>query len=139
MDWGVGLYQEYDRPVYFYQGGRPEIGENDFVLLIYSGDRWFGVYEPEGQPLLGSPIFEFAVTNYHGELSSETISMYIIGFNFVRLTSLLLLYFSAFWDEALKNVTIFVSDPTTNDNPVVSTYRAMLFLCHRVITNNLHP
>lgn len=37
---------------------------------------------------------------------------------FVRLT--FLLYFSAFWDKALTEGTVIVSDPTTKDTPVVS-------------------
>jgi hypothetical protein len=56
------------------------------------------------------------------------MSLYITGFTFVRLTNLLLLYFSAFWDQALQLGTRIVSDPTTNDNPVVSTFRAMIFV-----------
>jgi len=69
VGWGKGLFQEYDRPVYVYQGGSPLIDDdNDAVLLIYSGDRWFGLYQPGGQFLFGEtfePFFKASVMNYH--------------------------------------------------------------------------
>ena len=42
LGWGKGLFQEYDRPVYVYQGGHPLINdsESDATFLIYSGNRW---------------------------------------------------------------------------------------------------
>lgn len=72
LGWGKGLFQEYDRPVYVYQGGHPLINdsESDATFLIYSGNRWFGIREPGGQDLFGENfqiIFKDAVTNYHGK------------------------------------------------------------------------
>jgi len=68
VDWGEGLLQEYDRPVYFYQGGHPKIGDTDLVGLTYSGDRWFGV---QSKALHLSENFQddfkAGVINYHGE------------------------------------------------------------------------
>jgi hypothetical protein len=68
--WGEGFLQEYDRPVYVYQEGNPMIDDSDALFLIYSGDRWFGVYQGGGQFLLSEGFQEYlraAVTNYHGE------------------------------------------------------------------------
>mmetsp|Transcript_2542 Transcript_2542/g.3810 ORF Transcript_2542/g.3810 Transcript_2542/m.3810 type:complete len:648 (+) Transcript_2542:57-2000(+) len=93
VGWGKGLFQEYDRPVYVYQGGNPLIDDdNDAALLIYSGDRWFGLYQPGWQFLFGEtfePFFKASVMNYH-----------------------------AFWDRAYNSGTVIVSDPTTGDTPV---------------------
>jgi len=70
LGWGQGVFQEYDRPVYVYRGGHPLINdsESDAVFLLYSGDRWFGIYQPGGKLLFGENfqiIVEDAVTNYH--------------------------------------------------------------------------
>jgi len=68
------------------------IDDSDALFLIYSGDRWFGVYQGGGQFLLSEGFQEYlraAVTNYH-----------------------------AFWDKAYQTDTIVVSDPTTKDTPV---------------------
>eukprot|EP00984_Skeletonema_dohrnii_P016809 scaffold7526_cov115-Skeletonema_dohrnii-CCMP3373.AAC.8 len=96
VGWGKGLFQEYDRPVYVYQGGSPLVDDDkDAVYLIYSGDRWFGLYQPGVQFLYGETYeanFKAAVMNYH-----------------------------AFWDRAYNSGTVIVSDPTTGDTPVVST------------------
>lgn len=69
VDWGEqGLWQEYDRPVYLHYGGNPFINDADVAVLIYSGDRWFGVYQPRGKVLFQDfSIFKAAVTNYHGK------------------------------------------------------------------------
>jgi len=77
VGWGKGLFQEYDRPVYVYQGGSPLVDDDkDAVYLIYSGDRWFGLYQPGVQFLYGETYeanFKAAVMNYHGEYSLGTI------------------------------------------------------------------
>ncbi len=71
VDWGgKGLWEEYDRPVYLYQGGSPLIKDADVAVLIYSGDRWFGVYQPRGEYLFTQAyqdVFKALVTNYHGK------------------------------------------------------------------------
>eukprot|EP00985_Skeletonema_marinoi_P012858 scaffold6280_cov127-Skeletonema_marinoi.AAC.11 len=93
-----GLWQSYDRPVYRYQGGNPLINDTDVVVLVYSGDRWFGVRQRQGERLFseeGQEFLKAAATNYH-----------------------------AFWDRALQNGTVVVSDATTKDTPVgVDFYR----------------
>eukprot|EP00984_Skeletonema_dohrnii_P026168 scaffold15472_cov138-Skeletonema_dohrnii-CCMP3373.AAC.1 len=73
-DKGKGLWQSYDRPVYRYQGGNPLINDTDVVVLIYSGDRWFGVYQRQGERLFSKEFqknFRAATRNYHGEQTSE--------------------------------------------------------------------
>ena len=65
-----GLWQSYDRPVYRYQGGNPLINDTDVVVLVYSGDRWFGVRQRQGERLFskeGQEFLKAAATNYHGE------------------------------------------------------------------------
>ena len=63
--------QQYDRPVYVYRGGNPDIDDSDALFLVYSGSRWFGLYQPQGKMLEQDEslrkIFEGAMTNYHGE------------------------------------------------------------------------
>lgn len=70
VSWGKKMMQEYDRPVYWYQGGSPDIDDSDAVFLMYSGDRWFGMYQAGGKFLLSEGFQEYfkaAVSNYHGE------------------------------------------------------------------------
>jgi hypothetical protein len=60
--------------VYRYQGGNPLINDTDVVVLIYSGDRWFGVLQRQGERLFSKDRQEFlkaAATNYHGEYISQ--------------------------------------------------------------------
>ncbi len=69
VGWGdQRLWQEYDRPVYLYYGGNPFISDADAAVLIYSGDRWFGFYQPRWKVLFkDGPVFKAAVKNYHGK------------------------------------------------------------------------
>ena len=75
LPWDNGLWTEYDRPVYIYQEGNPLVNETDALLLLYSGDRWMGFYQPGGQYLFTEDykgFLEAAATNYHGEYPSVT-------------------------------------------------------------------
>ena len=76
VDWkgSRGVMQQYDRPVYIYQGGNPAINDADGLFLIYSGSRWFGVYQPGGLVLKSEAfghILEGAISNDHGESISS--------------------------------------------------------------------
>lgn len=53
MGSGDELFEEYSRPVYTYVEGIPDwdieaTNEKESHVLIYSGDRWFGAYIPNG-------------------------------------------------------------------------------------------
>lgn len=95
------LFQEYSRPVYTYIGGDEdedkdiELAEDDILILMYSGSRWFGMW--------------FSSTEW-GALM-EDFKTFIAEFH-------------AFWNRAYSSYTYYVSDPTQNPTPVgVDWYR----------------
>ena len=65
------LFQEYSRPVYsHYYEGNPGIADDAHLLLIYTGNRWFGSYFPvKDVANLTSEYVEAWWSNYHGEFS----------------------------------------------------------------------
>eukprot|EP01082_Thalassiosira_pseudonana_P006679 g5773.t1 g5773 contig20:138326-138774(+) len=65
-----------------------DMPENDAVMLVYTGSRWFGMYF-EG---IHNRTIEWR-SNYSYE-------------------------FHAFWENAFSQLTRFVSDPTTESTPV---------------------
>eukprot|EP00970_Alexandrium_tamarense_P018127 scaffold13320_cov215-Alexandrium_tamarense.AAC.11 len=83
------IFIAYDRPIYRYSTGfKMDMPENDAVMLVYTGSRWFGMYF-EG---IHNRTIEWR-SNYSYE-------------------------FHAFWENAFSQLTRFVSDPTTESTPV---------------------
>lgn len=83
------LFEEYNRPVYTHVSGYPGVVEGDNQWLIYTGRRWFG-------------------------LTFNVIEMNATIADVIRGTK----NFHAFWTNTLSDSTIYISDPTTGDNPV---------------------
>jgi len=83
------LFQEYDRPVYTHVSGYPGVREGDLQWLVYTGRRWIG-------------------------MTFNLIDLNVTAEDLVKGTK----NYHAFWDVALGVTTMFISDPTTGDNPV---------------------
>ena len=88
------LLQEYSRPVYVYTRNhylldQDDPDKNDLWALIYSGNRWFGVFIDDNKY---KPIEEWILGH-----TSEYHPM---------------------WDEIYSSNTVMVSDITTSSTPV---------------------
>ena len=84
----------YQRPVYLYEGGFKNLTtpEEDIIIMIYGGSRWFGA------------------------LYEETADIGLEGWiNYVT-------EFHAFWDKVYTDRVKIVSDPTTQSSPIGSDF-----------------
>mmetsp|Transcript_688 Transcript_688/g.1137 ORF Transcript_688/g.1137 Transcript_688/m.1137 type:complete len:644 (-) Transcript_688:26-1957(-) len=84
----------YERPVYVYEGGWKNLTypEEDIIIMIYGGSRWFGAYY-EGMASIGLEGWIVYVTEFH-----------------------------AFWDRVYTDRVKIVSDPTTQSSPIGSDF-----------------
>lgn len=90
------LFQEYSRPVYTYISGMDEVAEDDIMWLVYTGNRWFGLW------------FNLKERNSTAE---ELV---------VRTEN-----FHAFWYRAYNTVTKYVSAPSKGSTPVGTDWYAI--------------
>jgi len=98
------LFSLYSKPVYRYIGGGMEehnidLG-TDFIFLMYTGSRWFGVW----YNLLEPPL---SWSNKHPGQNMTVSDLFESN-----------LEFHAFWNQAYSEITLYVSDPTSKPTPV---------------------
>jgi len=98
------IFSLYSRPVYRYIGGGAEEHDIDptteFLFLMYTGSRWFGVQYDLLQPPL-------SWSRKHPGQNMTMSDLFESNYEF-----------HAFWNQAYSEITLYVSDPTSKPTPV---------------------
>mmetsp|Transcript_8257 Transcript_8257/g.17580 ORF Transcript_8257/g.17580 Transcript_8257/m.17580 type:complete len:512 (+) Transcript_8257:1-1536(+) len=89
----ANFFVSYDRPVYTYlKGLNVSVEDQDILTLLYAGSRWFGMVFEDGK---------IRDQSYWLQYGKE---------------------FHAFWEKAYSELTVIVSDTTSESDPVATDF-----------------